>query len=197
MAYIIVGLGNAGEEYEQTRHNTGRIMLESFRKSHDLPEWEEKKIVQSLVSSGKVGKEKVELVMPETFMNKSGLAVKKFVAEKKAENLIVVYDDFDLPIGKIKVSYNRSSGGHRGLESIIKNIKTEAFTRVRVGIAPVTPSGKTKVLRGDDVVEKHILGKFKDKELMAIKKVSKNVSEALEMIISDGREKAMGEFNSK
>ena len=95
-------------------------------------------------------------------MNKSGLAVKPIItSKKKAEALIVIHDDLDLPIGKFKISFNKSSGGHRGVESIIKAIKTEAFTRVRIGISPATPSGKLKKPKGEKDVGDFILGEFK------------------------------------
>ncbi len=194
---IIVGLGNPGEEYIETRHNTGRIILESVRKSFDFPEWEMKKNFAGLISEGKMGKEKVALLCPETFMNKSGESVKKLITSiKKAEDLIVVYDDLDLGIGTLKISYNRSAGGHKGLESIIKSIKTEAFARLRIGISPTTASGKVKRPHGsEDAVIDFILGKFKKAELETLKKLSKKAGEALEVWANDGREKAMGEFN--
>jgi PTH1 family peptidyl-tRNA hydrolase len=194
--HYIVGLGNPGEEYMNTRHNTGRIMLEYFKKQNNLSDWEENKKIKALVSEGKLKKEKIMLVEPETFMNKSGVSVFPLVKSKKAaENLIVIYDDLDLPIGKFKISFNRSSGGHRGVESIIKALKTEAFVRIRVGISPVTPSGKLKKPSGDKVVGDYILGKFRETEEQSLKKLSKKINEAIAMIILESREKAMGEFN--
>ena len=129
-------------------------------------------------------------------MNNSGSSVIYFVKSiKAAEKLIVIYDDLDLPFGSIKVSYNKSSGGHRGVESIIKALKTEAFIRIRVGISPATAGGKLKKPKGEEAVEKAILGAFKKAELDTLKKVSKKVVEALETILKDGREIAMMEFN--
>lgn len=193
---IIVGLGNPGEEYLNTRHNSGRIMLEAVRKNFDLPEWEFDKKYGGIVSLGKIGKEKVFLLCPDTFMNKSGESVKKIITSaKKAEDLVVVYDDLDLGLGTIKISYNRSAGGHKGLQSIIKSIKTEAFTRIRIGVSPMTPAGKIKRPHGDSGVIDFILAKFKKPELDLLKKISKKVAEAVEVISNEGREKAMGEFN--
>lgn len=194
--YTIVGLGNPGHEYAQTRHNAGRMALELARTKFDLPEWEADKKTKALVSAGKVVGEKMTLVMPETFMNKSGESVVKFVKSKKAaEQLIVVYDDLDLPLGGMKISFNRSSGGHRGLESIIRSLKTEAFVRIRIGICPVTPAGKLKKPHGDDEVADFIIGKFRAAELDKVKKVLAKVPEAIETIMKDGHERAMGEFN--
>ncbi len=194
--FIIAGLGNPDQEYIGTRHNTGRIMLEVFRARHNLPAWDADKKSKSLISKGEVAGEKVTLVEPETYMNKSGSALSYFIKSKKAaENLIVIYDDLDLPVGSIKVSFNKSSGGHRGLQSIISAVKTEAFLRIRVGISPVTASGKLKKPKGEDAVGKHILGVFKKPEQDILKKVAMRVSDALEMLLTEGKEKAMGEFN--
>jgi peptidyl-tRNA hydrolase, PTH1 family len=195
--YYIVGLGNPGEEYENTRHNAGRIMLDYFRKKNGFPEWEVNKKLNALVSKGKIKKEEVCLIEPQTYMNKSGVSVAPVVTSvKKAEKLIVIQDELDFGIGTFKISFNRSSGGHRGIESIMRAIKTEAFTRVRVGICPATPSGKLRKPSGDKDVGDFIIAPFKKPEEEAIKKVSKRVAEALEMIILEDRYKAMGEFNS-
>ncbi len=195
MAYIFVGLGNPGDEYTETRHNTGRLLVSLFGKSYDA-EWKLDKKLNATVAKVKVGKTPVTLVLPETFMNNSGKSVKPLVTSiKSAEKLMVIYDDLDLPFETNKISFNKSSGGHKGLESIIKNIKTEKFARVRVGISPTTASGKIKKPKGEEAVTKVILGKFKPDELTALKKLSKRVNEALETFVSDGLEKAMTEFN--
>jgi PTH1 family peptidyl-tRNA hydrolase len=194
-SYIFVGLGNPGVEYENTRHNTGRIFIEWFGKTHDA-EWKHDKKINAEIAKLKIGSNTVTLVNPDTFMNNSGKAVKLLVdSVKKAERLAVIYDDLDLPFGAHKISFNKSSGGHRGLESIIKSIKTEKFARIRIGISPTTPSGKLRKPQGEDVVMKHILGKFKPEEMLQLKKLSKKVSLALEIFMSSGLEKAMTEFN--
>lgn len=200
MPTIIVGLGNPGEQYEGTRHNTGRIVLSAFAAACGADDFVLNKKINALVATATVGsgkkKEKLTLVMPETFMNNSGNALKSLVTSaKKAEKLIVIYDDFNLPLGTIRISYNRSSGGHNGLESVIKAVKTEAFVRVRVGVAPASAKGDAKVPHGDEKVEKFILGKYKDDEMKTVKKMAKTVTEAIEMIILEGREKAMSVFN--
>ena len=197
MPYIIAGLGNPGQEYENTRHNTGRIVLNAIAKTFEAEDFSFDKKMNALVAKGKVGKEKVTFIEPETFMNKSGSAIKYMVkSAKAAEKLVVIYDDFQLPIGRIKISFNRSSGGHNGLESVIKAIKTEAFVRIRVGTAAENTKGNAKVPHGDEKVLKFILGKYKDDEMKEIKKASKKATEAVEMIIKEGREKAMSVFNA-
>src|SRR5574343_547871 len=126
MAYIIVGLGNTGTEYENTRHNIGRDGLNIIAKELDGDDFVFEKKINALSSEIKIGKEKIKLIEPETFMNNSGKSVAGLVKSvKAAEKLIVIYDDFNLPLGKIRISYNRSSGGHNGIESIIKSVKTE------------------------------------------------------------------------
>ncbi len=195
MAYIFVGLGNPGEEYKETRHNTGRMLVEWFGKAYDA-EWKLDKKLNATVAKIKVGKTPAVLVLPETFMNNSGKSVKPLITSLKgAEKLMVLYDDLDLPFGTNKISFNKSSGGHRGLESIIKAIKTEKFARVRVGISPKTPSGKIKKPKGEDAVTKVIMGKFKDEEIKELKKLSKKLNEALETFVNEGLEKAMTTFN--
>ena len=174
--YIVVGLGNRGEEYAHTRHNTGRLAVDYIEKS---------------------GEVKAKFIVPDTFMNKSGSYVAKYVKSIKAvEKLIVIYDDLDLGLGTLKISYNRSSGGHRGLESIIRALKTEAFIRIRIGISPVTLSGKLRKPKGDKDVEKHILGEFRKPEIEILKKVFKKVSKAVETIVESGLGPAMTKFNS-
>lgn len=173
---LVVGLGNPGEEYKNTRHNTGRILVGLI----------EKKLENS----------KIKFITPDTFMNNSGKAVAPLVKTKKdLENLVVIYDDIDLPLGKIKISFNRSSGGHNGLESVIKKLKSREFVRIRVGISPETPSGKLRKPKGEQAMLKFLLGKYKESELDEFKKLSKKVSEAVETIFTESKEKAMSLYN--
>ena len=107
----------------------------------------------------------------------------------------MVHDDLDLPLGTIKISYNKGVGGHRGLDSVAKAVKTLEFVRVRIGISPSTAKGRAKKPEGEDAVIDFILGKFKPKELEIIKKTLKKVSEAIQTLITDGRDRAMNMFN--
>lgn len=200
--FYIIGLGNPGIEYEGTRHNTGRMAVMKLAKDLSSEEFEFNKKANALVSEGKIGKEKATLILPETFMNKSGQAVSYFVkpklktAKKGLENLIVVHDDIDLGLGTIKISYNKGTGGHRGLDSVVKAVKTKEFVRVRIGISPATPKGKVKKPQGEDAVIDFILHKFKPAEMDILKKTFKKVSEAIQVLISDGRDRAMNIYNS-
>jgi len=193
---IIIGLGNPGSEYENTRHNAGRIMLLNIASKNDFSEWKSDMKLKSNRSKGELDGEKVEFITPNTFMNNSGNAVKELIdGPKKLSKLIVVYDDMDLPIGTLKISYKRSSGGHNGLNSIIKKLKSEEFVRIRIGVSPSTPAGKIKKPKGEEQVLKFLLGKFKEDELKILKKLSKEVAEIIAMISKEGKEKAMTIYN--
>jgi len=194
MRYI-VGLGNPGEEYEMTRHNAGRMAVLEFVKKEGIDQPEFDKKLKALVAKGKIGGEKIQIILPETFMNKSGESLKPLaLSAKKAENLIVVHDDIDLPLGKVKISFGKNSGGHKGVESVIKAVKTINFTRVRIGISSTNAKGIVKKPSGDKFLD-YIVGKFKPVEMAEMKKSAKKTAEALSVIVSDGAEKAMGEFN--
>ena len=174
---LVVGLGNPGVEYENTRHNTGRIMV-------------------ALVEKKLEDNSKIKFLTPDTFMNNSGKIVAPFVKNKKdLKDLVVIYDDIDLPLGRMKISFNRSSGGHNGLGSVIKSLKSEEFLRIRVGIAPSTPSGKLRKPKGEKAVLQFLLGEYKKSELDELKKLSKKVAEAVEMIFAEGSQKAMSLYN--
>ena len=192
--YYIAGLGNPGEEYELTRHNAGRIAALDFAKKNKIAIKADKKL-SALAGEGKIGNQKVQIILPETFMNKSGASLKPLIASaKKAENLVLIHDDLDLPLGKIKISFGKGSAGHKGVESVIKAVKTNQFIRIRIGISAVNSKGAVKKPSSEKILD-FIIGKFKPEELKTVKKVSKTASEALEAIIKDGAEKAMGEFN--
>jgi PTH1 family peptidyl-tRNA hydrolase len=174
---LVVGLGNPGKEYENTRHNTGRILVGLIQK--------------------KLEDSKIKFITPDTFMNNSGKAVAPLIKNKKdLKDLVVIYDDIDLPLGKMKISFNRSSGGHNGLGSIIKHLKSEEFLRIRIGISPATPKGVVKKPKGEKAVLNFLLGEFKKPELETLKKLSKKVAEAVETIFSESKEKAMSIYNN-
>ncbi len=177
---LVVGLGNPGSEYENTRHNSGRIVVGMI----------EKKLGQEN------NKQKIKFITPDTFMNNSGKVVAPLIkAKKDLKDLVVIHDDIDLPLGKIKISFNLSSGGHNGVGSVIKMLKSEEFLRIRIGISPATPKGVARKPKGEKAMLNFLLGKFKKSELETIKKLSKKVAEAVEIIFSEGKDKAMSLFN--
>lgn len=193
---LIVGLGNRGEEYTKTRHNAGRIILEYIAKAQEFSDWKNDMKTKSLRAKGEIDSEKFDFMLPETFMNNSGNAVAGVIdGPKKLKNLVVVYDDIDLPLGSLKISFNRSSGGHNGLESVIKRVKSREFVRIRIGVSPHTPTGKLKKPSGEAAVLKFLLGAFKDDELKELKKLSKKITETLVCISSEGKDKAMSLYN--
>ena len=183
---IIIGLGNQEKKYESTRHNLGRLIIKSFQKKADFPEFKTNKKLQALISK----KEEVVLALPETFMNASGQSVKLLAKnyKLKADNIIVIHDDFDLELGKIRISKNKGAGGHKGVQSIINELKTKDFIRFRIGIKP---KRKPKDL------DKFVLKKFTGTEEKIIKKVIEKTLNAIEVFLNQGLEKAMSEFNKE
>lgn len=186
MSWIVVGLGNVGDEYIGTRHNVGRDFLHALQKK--LPP-------------------KIKVVLPDTYMNTSGAAIKKIMTpaalselllpgKKAGEQFVVVHDDLDVPLGRIKLSFGSGAGGHKGVLSVQKALKTKDFIRVRVGVSPATPSGKLKKPASEDVAD-FVLGKFKPTEQEKIKKVQKAVGEALELLFAEGLDKARTQVNAK
>lgn len=183
MTWVIAGLGNPGKEYEGTRHNTGREFLQFIEEKHG--------------EKGKLFGKKAAVFYPDVYMNNSGGPIKKLVPSKKAaETLIVLHDELDLPLGKIKISYGSSAGGHNGVKSVQKALGTQDYVRVRIGISGSTPSGKLKRPDPEKIVG-FVLGKFKASEQEKLKKTRKLAAEALELILTEGKDRAMSEINAR
>ncbi len=156
---LILGLGNPGRKFENTRHNAGFLALEYLQRKWDFPEFKEKK--KNFAELSKRNFERIQIVLgkPLTFMNDSGKAAKLIVKDLRVKNLIVVHDDADLPFGKIKISYGAGSAGHKGVGSIIEALGTKNFYRVRIGIRPPgnTQKAETFVLKNFSKQEKQKL----------------------------------------
>ncbi len=187
MNYLIVGLGNPGREYENTRHNAGVMVLEAVRCAWDFSEWSKDTMSNSLLSKGSVSRtvldtDQVILMFPQTFMNLSGTAVRHYADEMYTEKLVVVYDDLDIPLGQIKMSYDRSSGGHNGVQSIIDTLGGSDFARIRIGIGNA---------EGDIREHVGVLDVFSESEIKIIENQSKKVAEVLKVFFKEGKEKAM------
>lgn len=181
---LIAGLGNPGEQYKGTRHNMGREIVEAFKKEGALKEFRFEKKWNALVSDNK----KAVLLLPETLMNKSGNAVApaaRFL-KVKPKDIFVVHDDADIPLGHAKLSFGKHSAGHKGVESVMRALKTRDFWRFRIGIA-----GKR-----DIPAEKLVLKKFTPDETRLVKKIFKKTIEALQLTLAAGPEKAMNEYNA-
>ena len=191
---LIVGLGNPGQDYCRTRHNMGFMVVDAFVEKHNFGDFA---MVEdnAMVSVGEFGGKTVILAKPQTFMNKSGIAAKRLAKRyslfknKKFDNLWVINDDLDIPLGKIKISQNRNAAGHKGAQSIIDQMKTKNFVRFRVGIAPHTAT--LKKIPGDKLV----LKKISPKEQTEFDKVVDLTVSAIETALSEGIEKSMAEFN--
>jgi len=210
--FYIIGLGNPGEEYAKTRHNVGRIVLGDFIKKENIGELNKDKKLQSLVSSGKekIGRENFQIIFPETYMNKSGLSLKplvnKIIKKKKiiikekkkdvlwAENLIVIHDDLDIGLGNFKISFGKSAGGHKGVDSIVKNLKTLNFIRIRIGVSPANAKGKVKRPDSSKIMD-FIIKEFRPQEFDEVKKVSKKTTLVLSSMMKDGLAKTMSLYN--
>ncbi|MDP2654963.1 MAG: aminoacyl-tRNA hydrolase [bacterium] len=206
MSIVIVGLGNPGKEYEKTRHNAGRSAVELVAKNEGFDDFVFNKKANALVSKGAIKKESATLVLPETMMNASGKAVSAFVkSPKAAKNLLVIHDDLDLPLGTLKMVFARGSGGHKGVESVMRAIKTQDFARLRIGIAPLknpasakaTAGKQAKKLKDDEKVIKLVIGKWKPSEEAVFKKVLKKSAETVRLYASEGIDSATQFANTR
>lgn len=187
MALVIVGLGNPGKEYETTRHNAGRNAVQLLAKQEGLADFVFNKTSNALVSKGAVGGENATLVLPETMMNLSGKAVASYVkSPKAAKNLLVIHDDLDLPLGTIKMVFARGSGGHKGVESVMRALKTDAFARIRIGISAAGKKNQAKKVQGEEKVIKQVIGKWKPGEESAAKKSIKKAALAARLFAGEG-----------
>jgi PTH1 family peptidyl-tRNA hydrolase len=199
MATVIMGLGNPGVEYAKTRHNAGRMAAELLVKQEGFGEFVFKKAANASVSQGTLGGEKATFVLPETYMNHSGKSAPAFVKSvKAARSLLVVRDDLDMPLGAIKMTmYGRGSGGHKGVESIMRALRTKEFAQLKIGISGATAKGKVKKPVGDEKISNHVVGKFKPTEEVLLKKTLKKAAEAIRIFATDGIVKAMLAANTR
>jgi PTH1 family peptidyl-tRNA hydrolase len=189
---FIVGLGNPGKIFYGTRHNIGFAYLDRLKKAGNFSKWENEKVFEAKVSKGKLFGKPVFLVKPQTFMNNSGRAVLKLAKFYKAlpENIWVVHDDIDLNLGRIKIVKGKSSGGHKGVKSIIKSLKTKDFIRFRIGIGRMQKKKEKRL-------GKFVLEKFSQNEKKIMRKVFEKLDKAVEIALKEGVQKAMTEFNKK
>jgi len=169
---LIIGLGNSGIKYKNTRHNIGRKIVEKFAKIHNADFILRSKF-QSMLSQGFFNNQKIIFALPETFMNLSGSAVQNIASFYKIEprNILIVQDDSDLILGKIKLQFSRSSAGHHGIDSITQFLGTKNFWRLRIGIRPIKNRAKA---------ETFVLQKFSSEEIGVLKKVKEEIREKIE-----------------
>ena len=183
--YLIAGLGNPGLKYVNTRHNVGFEMLDTIASYYNI---KVKKVkYKALIGEGEIGGERVILAKPQTYMNLSGESVREIAEYYKipSENIIIVYDEAALPVGKIRIRPKGSSAGHNGIKSIIYQLKTEDFIRIRVGISSA----------GEDDMVNFVLGKLSKDEVKQLVEIAKQMPDIVKTIITSGYEKAMNLYN--
>lgn len=194
--FYIVALGNPGDKYQHTRHNVGWMAIDLALQSWNLPSLIEEKKFSGRTTMGGLNENPIRALYPDTYMNNSGTAVKKFVAGHDIENLIVVHDDVDLPFGEVKVVKGRGAGGNNGVQSIIDKLGTKNFIRVRIGISPTSFwTGKVKRPSGGRALERFVLKEFSKKEKEKLPEVLETVKQAIESIVNEGVETAMNKYN--
>ena len=190
---LIIGLGNPGRTYENNRHNIGFMCLNHFAKLHGIKF--DRKEGKARTGSGVVNGYSVVMAKPQTYMNNSGDSVKRLLARYKLApgDLLVVHDDLDLSPGKLRIRQGSSSGGHKGVESIIAGLGSQDFLRFRVGIG--RPEAGPPSLFSEDEVINYVLSDFTAEEKQVISEVIPRVSEAILCLLEEGLEKAMNRYN--
>jgi PTH1 family peptidyl-tRNA hydrolase len=186
--YLIVGLGNPGDKYRYTKHNVGFMVLDYFASAHNISINKSKH--KALIGEGQIGLERVILAKPQTYMNLSGESVQELMHWYKEDisRLIVVYDDVDLDIGRIRIRPEGSSGTHNGMKSIIYNLNADKFPRIRVGI------GKQPDFM--DLAD-YVLGKFSKEEIPLMEEAVKKSALAIEEIVKKDVASAMNKYNGE
>ena len=182
--FLIVGLGNPGKEYDGTRHNIGFEAIDYLSKKYNIDVNRTK--FKGVFGEGFINNKKVVLLKPSTYMNLSGESIREAINFYKLENeeVLVIYDDISLEVGKLRIREKGSAGGHNGIKSIIANMSTDVFPRIKIGVGQ--PKG--------DLVS-HVLGKFNQEEINDLNEVIESSSEAVEIIIKDGTKEAMNKLN--
>jgi peptidyl-tRNA hydrolase, PTH1 family len=191
---LIVGLGNPGSKYEQTRHNVGFMAIDALAKTWSIPLADQRKFHGQLGEGLGAGNHKIRLLKPTTFMNNSGQSIRAVVDWYKLspESVLVVYDEMALPLGKLRLRLSGSAGGHNGMKSAIAHLGSQDFPRLRIGIgSPKTPNGEDK-----DTIS-HVLGTFSKAEAPIVAEVTQLVVDAITLSLKQGIEKAMSLYNNR
>ena len=191
---LIVGLGNPGRIYAGNRHNVGFMCLNYFARKQGIRF--DKKQGFARIGTGEVAGSKIVLARPQTYMNSSGQSVSRLIQRFNIDlnDLLVIHDDLDLPLGKIRIRHGGSSGGHKGVESIITELGSQDFSRLRVGIGrPGVAESSTEISEADTIA--YVLSDFTPDEKQTIAKVIPKVSEAILCFLTDGPTAAMNKYN--
>lgn len=199
MKYVI-GLGNPGLQYDGTRHNVGRMLVEKFAQGAGALFEGDKNARARMARAPAHGPHEIMYVLPETYMNRSGETAAYLTRAYGArpDDMIVVYDDLDLPLGTVRVAQARGNGGHNGIKSVADALGSKDFIRVRIGIAQTSFwTGKPKRPQGGDALSRFVLARFTRHERLTIEETAPRVRAVIEAIVTDGVAKAMNEYNSK
>jgi PTH1 family peptidyl-tRNA hydrolase len=190
---LIIGLGNPGRDYVNNRHNVGFKCVDLFAREHGISLTQ--RGARSKLGTGEVANTRIVVAKPQTFMNLSGEAVSALVRRYRIspQDILVIYDDLDLPLGKIRIREKGSSGGHNGLKSIISRLGSQDFPRIRVGIASAEDRNSISTLKVDAI--EHVLSDFTDAEKTVMREVYPRVAAAIEFILTEGIAAAMNKFN--
>ena len=184
---MIVGLGNPGKEYENTRHNAGFIIVDKYAEDYNITDFKQK--FNGLYAKFTHNKETHILLKPLSYMNLSGTVIKKYASfyKIKPEDILVIHDDLDLPVGKIKIKPKGSSGGHNGIKNIIENLRTEEFPHFKVGISkdPNIP------------YMNYVIGKFSKSDLEKIHTICAFSTEIIDYFLDNDIEKVMSKYNGE
>lgn len=196
MQWYIVGLGNPGTAYSHTRHNVGFLAVDYIREHSSCDAgWSKRLFAKALTSNGTIADMPVQFILPQTFMNLSGAAVKKFVTTPDAiAHTIVIHDDVHLPISTIKISTDRGDGGHNGVTSLMDTLRSKAFIRIRVGVAPTKVDGAEPL---HIKLDNFVLEKFKPDEREKLEALFPKIQNIVEHIITKGLADAMNVYNTK
>jgi len=187
VAWIVVGLGNPGDKYENTRHNAGFLVMDELARRGNFSIQKVKH--KALTNTAVIGGQGVLVMKPTTYMNLSGEAVGDAARFYKipADHVLVISDDTDLPVGKLRIRKNGSAGGHNGLKSIIQHLGTDQFPRLKVGVG-----GKP---HPDYDMADWVLGKLQGEDKKTMDAAVKRAADAIECLLKDGADKAMNKFN--
>jgi PTH1 family peptidyl-tRNA hydrolase len=190
---LIVGLGNPGSKYDRTRHNIGFEAVDALARRWNIAMAENRKFQGFFGEGLGAGLTKVRLLKPQTYMNNSGQAIRAVVDWYKLppESVLVVYDEMDLPVGRIRLRLSGSAGGHNGMKSAIAHLGTQTFPRLRIGI------GSAKETRSDGNAVSHVLGRFAPDEATVMAAVLDLVVDAIDLSLKQGVEKAMNLYNNR
>ncbi|MFH1098679.1 MAG: aminoacyl-tRNA hydrolase [Candidatus Uhrbacteria bacterium] len=190
MTFLIVGLGNPGKEYEKTRHNIGREIVDAISRNDECltssAEWRQKRLLHAEILENTHADQRVILAKPTTYMNESGTTVSALVHHvsrltSHVSRLLVLHDDLDLPVGTLRLSMGGSSGGHKGIQSIINALGADDFLRLRIGIGPNAASDGHRI-----PAEKFVLEKFRKEERPLIDAAIQRAVKVIEMLLRDG-----------